>query len=123
MRAEYTFNTQIYINIQVYIGFPHYFNPCFTLNFVKPIKICSIKSSIVKISSSENQARLPIHEQMIIITNGPKSNTNPRPKCRFKEGRNQQPQNLAKFITSEKASFYFFSKFNTPTPSNFVIVL
>ena len=30
------------------------------LNFVKPIKICSIRSSFVKISSSKNQARLPI---------------------------------------------------------------
>ena len=31
------------------------------LNFVKPIKICLIKRSIVKIYSSKNQARLPIH--------------------------------------------------------------
>jgi hypothetical protein len=31
------------------------------LNYVKPIKIPSIKGSIVKISPSKNQARLPIH--------------------------------------------------------------
>jgi hypothetical protein len=44
-----------------YFGFIHYLNPASPLNLVKPIKICSIKSSIVKLSSSENQARLLIH--------------------------------------------------------------
>eukprot|EP00090_Calanus_glacialis_P022711 TRINITY_DN35004_c0_g1_i1.p1 TRINITY_DN35004_c0_g1~~TRINITY_DN35004_c0_g1_i1.p1 ORF type:complete len:101 (+),score=11.89 TRINITY_DN35004_c0_g1_i1:122-424(+) len=74
MRAKYTFNTQIYINIQVNIGITHYFKPCFTFKFCKTyqdmfnqefnfqniFKQESSKIANTYFFPSKNQARLSI---------------------------------------------------------------